>query len=88
MLPGKEQRSATSSPKLPPEVLLVLAFFGLRANFLRDIGGTVERALHPIVFGSLASWSGRQWRAIPGHLGPPWFLPAVGLYYRLKDRLA
>ena len=33
-------------------------------------------------------WSGRQWRAIPGHLGPPWFLPAVGLYYRLKDRLA
>ena len=27
-------------------------------------------------------------RAIPGHFGPPWFLPAVGLYYRLKDRLA
>ena len=24
----------------------------------------------------------------PGHFGPPWFLPAVGLYYRLKDRLA
>jgi glycine/D-amino acid oxidase-like deaminating enzyme len=33
-------------------------------------------------------WTGRAWRAIPGHLGPPWFLPAVGLYYRLKDRLA
>jgi len=33
-------------------------------------------------------WRGREWRAIPGHLGPPWFLPAVGLYYRLKDRLA
>lgn len=33
-------------------------------------------------------WRGRDWRAIPGHLGPPWFLPAVGLYYRLKDRLA
>lgn len=33
-------------------------------------------------------WNGRAWRAIPGHLGPPWFLPAVGLYYRLKDRLA
>jgi len=33
-------------------------------------------------------WTGRQWRAIPGHFGPPWFLPAVGLYYRLKDRLA
>ena len=33
-------------------------------------------------------WRGRAWRAIPGHIGPPWFLPAVGLYYRLKDRFA
>jgi glycine/D-amino acid oxidase-like deaminating enzyme len=33
-------------------------------------------------------WRDRGWRAIPGHLGPPWFLPAVGLYFRLKDRLA
>jgi glycine/D-amino acid oxidase-like deaminating enzyme len=33
-------------------------------------------------------WRGRDWRAIPGHLGPPWFLPAVGLYYRLKDHFA
>jgi len=33
-------------------------------------------------------WKGRHWPAIPGHFGPPWFLPAVGLYYRLKDRLA
>ncbi len=33
-------------------------------------------------------WHGRDWRAIPGHLGPPWFLPAMGLYFRLKDRLA
>jgi glycine/D-amino acid oxidase-like deaminating enzyme len=33
-------------------------------------------------------WRGRDWPAIPGHFGPPWFLPAVGLYYKLKDRLA
>ncbi len=33
-------------------------------------------------------WRGRDWPAIPGHFGPPWFLPAVGFYYRLKDRLA
>ena len=33
-------------------------------------------------------WRGRTWPAIPGHVGPPWFLPAVGLYYRLKDRFA
>jgi glycine/D-amino acid oxidase-like deaminating enzyme len=33
-------------------------------------------------------WQGRGWPAIPGHIGPPWFLPAVGLYYQIKDRLA
>lgn len=33
-------------------------------------------------------WRDRPWSAIPGHIGPPWFLPAVGIYYRLKDRLA
>ena len=33
-------------------------------------------------------WQGRSWPAIPGHFGPPWFLPAIGLYYSLKDRLA
>jgi len=43
-----------------------------------------------VMSGDLAAnpWAGRRWPAIPGHLGPPWFLPAVGLYYRLKDRLA
>ncbi|HKX45029.1 MAG TPA: FAD-binding oxidoreductase [Burkholderiaceae bacterium] len=33
-------------------------------------------------------WRDRAWPAIPGHFGPPWFLPAVGLYYRLKDKMA
>jgi glycine/D-amino acid oxidase-like deaminating enzyme len=33
-------------------------------------------------------WHDRRWPAIPGHFGPPWFLPAVGLYYRLKDKMA
>ncbi|MFG6433028.1 NAD(P)/FAD-dependent oxidoreductase [Roseateles sp. LYH14W] len=33
-------------------------------------------------------WADRAWPAIPGHVGPPWFLPAVGLYFRLKDRFA
>ena len=26
------------------------------------------------------------WPAIPGHPGPPWFLPLVGAYYCIKDR--
>ena len=28
-----------------------------------------------------------DWPAIPGHFGPPWFLPFVGAYYRMKDWL-
>lgn len=30
-------------------------------------------------------FEGLPWPAIPGHLGQPWFLPAVGVYYRVKD---
>ena len=30
-------------------------------------------------------WRDFPWPAIPGHFGPPWFLPFVGAYYRFKD---
>jgi glycine/D-amino acid oxidase-like deaminating enzyme len=30
---------------------------------------------------------GLPWPAIPGHFGPPWFMPFVGAYYHLQDRL-
>ncbi len=33
-------------------------------------------------------WKELKWRAIPGHFGPPWFLPFVGAYYRAKDWLS
>lgn len=32
-------------------------------------------------------WRVLDWPAIPGHFGKPWFLPLVGLYYRVQDRL-
>ncbi|MEM9223911.1 MAG: FAD-binding oxidoreductase [Pseudomonadota bacterium] len=32
-------------------------------------------------------FEGLAWPAVPGYFGKPWFLPAVGAYYRLKDRL-
>lgn len=32
-------------------------------------------------------WRDLEWPAIPGHFGKPWFLPAVGAYYRVLDRL-
>jgi glycine/D-amino acid oxidase-like deaminating enzyme len=30
---------------------------------------------------------GLAWPAVPGHLGKPWFLPLVGLYYKALDRI-
>lgn len=33
-------------------------------------------------------WRNHPWPAIPGHVGPPWFLPAIGLYYRIKDAVS
>lgn len=32
-------------------------------------------------------WAGLAWPPVPGHFGKPWFLPMVGLYYRMLDYL-
>lgn len=32
-------------------------------------------------------WADHHWPPVPGHLGPPWFLPLVGAYFRVKDAL-
>ena len=29
--------------------------------------------------------AGLDWPVVPGHFGPPWFLPFVGAYYRYQD---
>jgi glycine/D-amino acid oxidase-like deaminating enzyme len=33
-------------------------------------------------------WSDFKFRRIPGHFGPPWFLPFAGAYYKFKDRVS
>ena len=33
-------------------------------------------------------WSDFDFRRIPGHFGPPWFLPVAGAYYKFKDRVS
>lgn len=30
-------------------------------------------------------WGDFAFKAVPGHFGPPWFLPLAGAYYRLQD---
>ncbi|WP_420103526.1 NAD(P)/FAD-dependent oxidoreductase [Bosea sp. (in: a-proteobacteria)] len=30
---------------------------------------------------------GLDWPAVPGHFGKPWFLPLVGMYYKLLDKV-
>lgn len=32
-------------------------------------------------------WSELSWPPVPGHFGKPWFLPMVGVYYRMLDYL-
>ena len=33
-------------------------------------------------------FEGLPWPAVPGHFGKPWFLPLVGAWYGLKDRIS
>ena len=33
-------------------------------------------------------WRDLHFQFVPGHFGPPWFLPFATAYYRLKDRMA
>jgi glycine/D-amino acid oxidase-like deaminating enzyme len=33
-------------------------------------------------------WDGLSWPAVPGNFGKPWFLPFVGAYYKIKDRMS
>jgi glycine/D-amino acid oxidase-like deaminating enzyme len=37
--------------------------------------------------GAVNPLRGLPWPAIPGHFGPPWFMPFVGAYYRVQDWL-
>ena len=49
---------------------------------------TGQRMAHAMLGDAGANpWRHRNWPAIPGHLGPPWFLPVIGTYYKLKDAL-
>ena len=32
-------------------------------------------------------WADLGWPSVPGHFGKPWFLPFVGAYYRIQDRI-
>ncbi len=62
-----------------------MGFSGHGTQMSTHMGGCMARVMQ----GQAAAnpWRERDWPAIPGHFGKPWFLPAVGFYYALKDRL-
>jgi glycine/D-amino acid oxidase-like deaminating enzyme len=33
-------------------------------------------------------WQELKFHAVPGHFGPPWFLPAAGVFYKFLDRVS
>jgi glycine/D-amino acid oxidase-like deaminating enzyme len=33
-------------------------------------------------------WENLPYPAVPGHFGPPWFLPIIGAYAKVVDRFA
>ena len=33
-------------------------------------------------------WQDLRFRAVPGHFGPPWFLPPAGMFFKLLDRVS
>ncbi|WP_411840396.1 NAD(P)/FAD-dependent oxidoreductase [Paracoccus sp. ME4] len=33
-------------------------------------------------------WEDLPWAAVPMHSGKPWFLPLVGMYYKMKDKVS
>ena len=50
--------------------------------------GTGQRMAQVMAGEPLANpWRDLRWPAVPGHFGPTWFLPVVGAWYRLQDRL-
>ncbi len=67
-------------------MLYALGFSGSGVQEATNMG----RVLAALLTGDTSANPYRDlpWPAIPGHFGPPWFLPFLGAYYTLKDRLA
>ncbi|MCA0920824.1 NAD(P)/FAD-dependent oxidoreductase [Pseudooceanicola nanhaiensis] len=63
-----------------------MGFSGHGVQMATHMGGVLARMLE----GDSAAnpFAAMDWPAIPGHFGPPWFLPLVGAYYTVKDRFA
>ncbi len=62
-----------------------MGFSGHGAQMSVHLGQQMAR----VMAGDAAAnpFHGLDWPAVPGHFGPPWFLPFVGMYYRWKDRV-
>lgn len=73
-----------------------LPYAGQRKGLFHSQGNSGHGAQMSVMMGEIMAevmagdnrrnpWKDRRWLPIPGHFGPPWFLPAVGLYFKCKD---
>ncbi|ALN72646.1 MULTISPECIES: FAD-binding oxidoreductase [unclassified Aureimonas] len=62
-----------------------MGYSGHGTQMATHMGGVMAEVLEGR--GERNPFAGLDWKAVPGHFGPPWFLPFVGAYYRLQDVL-
>jgi glycine/D-amino acid oxidase-like deaminating enzyme len=66
-------------------LFFAMGFSGHGAQMSVHLG----RQMAKVLGGNAAAnpFRGLPWPAVPGHFGPPWFMPFVGAYYRVQDIL-
>lgn len=62
-----------------------MGYSGHGAQFSTHLGMTIADAILGRV--DRNPLNGLDWPAVPGHFGKPWFLPLVGLYYKMLDKI-
>lgn len=67
-----------------PGLYFALGFSGHGVQMATHMGQVMGDVLNGESSGN--PWN-QPWPAVPGYFGKPWFLPAVGAYYRVLDRL-
>ena len=66
-------------------VWYAMGYSGHGAQLSSQMGETIAEQMMGLRQGN--PFDHLPWGAVPGHTGSPWFLPFVGLYYQILDKL-